>query len=716
MKLSKFSAGLLIALMSGFVPATVAFADNVHEVIVAPNTDTIIEGGSTVVGYKISAVSGSNDTQQHCNAEDGSAATLTINVPSGVSVTSSTLTFTTCSNNNSTVQDVTFSSSVPGDYPITVSISDIGGGVYNTSTADFTLHVTAAVVVPPADTTAPILTLPANMTVEADSASGAVVSYSASAIDASPANPVVNCTPVSGSTFVLGLTTVNCSATDAASNTAEGSFTVTVVDTTAPETPTHTSPANNTFTTTANQTSIDWSDVTDVDDVSNPVSYVYQASNSADVTGTGEFVTPVYTSVPALTSSFIPTPGTPEGVYYWHVRAIDAANNAGAWSSAWKITVDNTAPVLSVPTAMNTEATGPDGAMVDFFPLVPFVSATDNYTASPLIVCTPASGTTFAVGTTTVSCTATDDAGNEDTGTFDVTVHDYTAPTGSVVINADAVYANTTSATLSLVAADVVGVTGYRIADGTDASAASTVEVASNVAFALPVAWTLPSGDGSKTVSVQYRDLAGNWSANVTDDITLDTTAPSITISAPTVTAYALNQVVTADYDCNDGSGSGVATCVGDVADGATLDTSVAGAKSFTVNSTDNAGNVSTKTVNYSVGYNPGTFVAGAPVTLTAKEFKSKSTIPVKFTIKDWLNNPYGLAAATLQICKVGGTCFLPTASGSSNIGSAFRYDVSGGQYIYNLSTKTPLTAGQYILKITIDGNLQTPSSTITIK
>jgi hypothetical protein len=44
----------------------------------------------------------------------------------------------------------------------------------------------------------------------------------------------VICNPPSGSTFPIGTTTVPCSATDASGNTATGSFTVTVRDTTPP--------------------------------------------------------------------------------------------------------------------------------------------------------------------------------------------------------------------------------------------------------------------------------------------------------------------------------------------------------------------------------------------------------------------------------------------------------------------------------------------------
>ncbi|MCB9899383.1 MAG: HYR domain-containing protein [Planctomycetes bacterium] len=49
-------------------------------------------------------------------------------------------------------------------------------------------------------------------------------------------------------------------------------------------------------------------------------------------------------------------------------------------------------------------------------------TASDACDASPTVVCSPSSGSTFPVGTTTVTCTATDDCGNVSTETFDVTV------------------------------------------------------------------------------------------------------------------------------------------------------------------------------------------------------------------------------------------------------------------------------------------------------
>jgi hypothetical protein len=78
------------------------------------------------------------------------------------------------------------------------------------------------------DTTAPVLTLPGTQSVMAVSASGAPVSYSASATDIVSGSVTVHCTPASSSTFAPGATTVNCSATDAHGNSAQGTFSVVV--------------------------------------------------------------------------------------------------------------------------------------------------------------------------------------------------------------------------------------------------------------------------------------------------------------------------------------------------------------------------------------------------------------------------------------------------------------------------------------------------------
>jgi hypothetical protein len=126
-----------------------------------------------------------------------------------------------------------------------------------------------------------------------------------------------------------------------------------VVDTTAPAAPSIVSPAANSVLTTAAFDKVDWSDVTDV---ATPVTYVYSASFSAATNIDGSFVTPVYTSG-ALSSSEIPTTGTAAGVYYVSVKAVDVVANSSLWTTPIQITVDNTAPALSLPSNITVEAT-----------------------------------------------------------------------------------------------------------------------------------------------------------------------------------------------------------------------------------------------------------------------------------------------------------------------------------------------------------------------
>ena len=78
---------------------------------------------------------------------------------------------------------------------------------------------------------------------------------------------------------------------------------------------------------------------------------------------------------------------------------------------------DNSAPLLTVPVTVSVNATSPAGARVTYI-----ATATDNVDVDPEVVCTPASGSIFAIGTTTVTCTATDDAGNTTTKSFNVVV------------------------------------------------------------------------------------------------------------------------------------------------------------------------------------------------------------------------------------------------------------------------------------------------------
>ncbi|NOT62212.1 MAG: DUF4394 domain-containing protein, partial [Acidobacteria bacterium] len=109
---------------------------------------------------------------------------------------------------------------------------------------------TCAFTVTVNDTTLPVITCPANVTVSAGAACNAVVTYvTPTATDNCPGAVTVTCSPASGSTFALGTTTVTCTATDARMNTATCSFTVMVLDTTPP---TITCPADQTIPSAPN--------------------------------------------------------------------------------------------------------------------------------------------------------------------------------------------------------------------------------------------------------------------------------------------------------------------------------------------------------------------------------------------------------------------------------------------------------------------------------
>jgi N-acetylneuraminic acid mutarotase len=160
-------------------------------------------------------------------------------------------------------------------------------------------------VLQPPPALAPVLTLPGDITAEATSAAGAAVTFTATAAHELEGPLPVVCSSPSGSTFALGATTVNCSATDGGGHSASGSFTVTVVDTTP--------------------------------------------------------------------------------------------------------------PALTLPTDITT--TGTTGAVVPFT-----ASASDLVDGSVAVICAPASGSLFPIGSTSVSCTATDARGNTANGSFAVTV------------------------------------------------------------------------------------------------------------------------------------------------------------------------------------------------------------------------------------------------------------------------------------------------------
>lgn len=91
--------------------------------------------------------------------------------------------------------------------------------------------------------------------------------------------------------------------------------------------------------------------------------------------------------------------------------------------------IDTAPPALNLPGDITVDATGPDGAVVTYP-----ASATDAVDGTVPVLCAPASGATFPIGTTTVSCAATDAAGNLATGGFTVLVQAAAAQVSQLMV------------------------------------------------------------------------------------------------------------------------------------------------------------------------------------------------------------------------------------------------------------------------------------------
>jgi RNA polymerase sigma factor (sigma-70 family) len=320
----------------------------------------------------------------------------------------------------------------------TVVVCTARDGARNVAQERFTVTV--------ADSTAPALALPDALSVEA----GAPVAYHASARDAVDGEVVVECSVPAGRKLPVGRTTIACTSTDAAGNVAHAKFTVRVGDTTAP---TLRLPDDLTVEASGRRTRV-----------------VFQVSADG---ARGLHCRPSSRSL------------FPLGPTTVRCSASDAQGNTGRGSFLVRV-VDSTAPRISVPQALTVEATGPTGAKVEFE-----ASAMDLADGRPRVTCSPASGSTFPLGATTVRCAARDASGNRASATFTATVVDTSAP--SLTLPADR----------TLQATSTKGATVTYSASATD-----------SVDGPLTPTCTPPSGAvfpvGSTTVTCTARDAHGN--------------------------------------------------------------------------------------------------------------------------------------------------------------------------------------------------------------
>jgi hypothetical protein len=207
--------------------------------------------------------------------------------------------------------------------------------------------------------------------------------------------------------------------------------------------------------------------------------------------------------------------------------------------------------------------------------------------------CTGLTGLTD--GPHTFSVTATDPSGRQATATRHWTV-DSVPPT--VVLTAPAGgSARRGVVGLSANAADQVGV------DHVDFAVRGVV-VARDSAAPYAFSWDSTTvTDGAAPITAIAVDRAGNTSPASSATVTIDNTAPAVTVTTPAASAvYPRGTPVLAGYQCSDAAGgSGIASCAGTVTNGAAIDTATRGAKTFTVTATDAAGNATSKVVAYTV-------------------------------------------------------------------------------------------------------------------
>lgn len=277
--------------------------------------------------------------------------------------------------------------------PVLCSARDSAG---NEATANFTVEVV--------DTTAPVITVPESVAVEATGPDGAAATFQVKSFDLVDLEQDAVCSPASGTIFPINspgpTTTVTCNATDAHDNVAVAkTFTVAVHDTTAPTFDAATIPAD----IVEEATSADGAAVS------------FAQPSASDLVDLGN----VTVSCSHASPQVFPLGDTPVTC-----NAVDSRGNSTATANpprpaTFKVTVQDTrAPVFNYTGDITVTAGSDPWAVVDY----PLPTATDIVDPEVDVVCSPASGTTFQIGTTTVNCTATDDSGNQAQGSFQVHV------------------------------------------------------------------------------------------------------------------------------------------------------------------------------------------------------------------------------------------------------------------------------------------------------
>ena len=124
----------------------------------------------------------------------------------------------------------------------------------------------------------------------------------------------------------------------------------------------------------------------------------------------------------SLTSAGLLTGTPPAGVSGTKTLTLNAKNAAGTTTQSFSLHITDTDLALTnVPAPFTGNANKPSGLIVTY----KTPTATDESAEKPKVTCSPASGTTFKIGTTTVTCTGTDsdDSNSPVKASFTVTIN-----------------------------------------------------------------------------------------------------------------------------------------------------------------------------------------------------------------------------------------------------------------------------------------------------
>ena len=351
---------------------------------IANDAPEVFPLGETIVTWTATDTSGNSaSATQTISVIDTTSPIIT--VPADIQVEAISIDANTVEFGSADASDLVEISSISNDAPEVFPLGETIVTWTATDTSGNSASVTQTISV--IDTTSPIITVPADIQVEAISIDANTVEFgSADASDLVEISSISNDAP---EVFPLGETIVTWTATDTSGNSASATQTISVIDTTSP-----------------------------IIEISQ--SFSFEAINLTDNT----FELPVITSIDntAIASISNNSPISFEfgtTIVTWTV--LDISGNLSTLEQEIHV-IDTTSPIITVPADIQVEAISIDANTVEF----------GSADASDLVEISSISNDApevFPLGETIVTWTATDTSGNSASATQTISVIDTTSPT-----------------------------------------------------------------------------------------------------------------------------------------------------------------------------------------------------------------------------------------------------------------------------------------------